>query len=114
MRAVKIAFALVAGGLLLLAVTFPALGLADKPAGVDKRTRPASSMQVTLPSVKLSLTDDSGKTSTRPSLPRLTTALEPFAVVTVLSETMVVPEVVRVSLTVTSPTTEMLPVACPG
>ena len=36
-------------------------------------------------SLKLSLRLDSGSTSTRPSLPRLTTALEPLAVVTVLS-----------------------------
>jgi hypothetical protein len=67
-------------------------------------------MAVTPVSVKLSLRLDSGNTSTLPSLPRLTTALEPLAVVTVLSEKTVAPEMALVPLTVTSPTTDRSPV----
>ena len=56
-----------------------------------------------------------GMTSTRPSLPRLTTALEFCAVVIVLSEKTVAPEMALVPLTETSPTTERSPVGpvCP-
>src|SRR4028119_780142 len=72
-------------------------------------------MPVTLLSVKLSLMVDSGKTSTRPSLPKLTTALEPLAVVTVLSEKTVAPEMAFVPFTETSPTTDSAPEgACAG
>ena len=72
-------------------------------------------MPVTPVSLKLSLRLEFGRTSTRPSLPRLTTALEFCAVVTVLSEKTVAPEMALVPLTDTSPTTERSPVGpvCP-
>ena len=49
--------------------------LADMPAGFETRTRPAFEHGREPVSVKLSFRLDSGNTSTRPSLPRLTTAL---------------------------------------
>src|SRR5215212_9977318 len=85
------------------------------PEEVERRTRPWESMPVTPVSLKLSLRLEFGRTSTRPSLPRLTTALEFCAVVTVLSEKTVAPEMALVPLTDTSPTTERSPVGpvCP-
>jgi hypothetical protein len=98
-------------GRLLSATAEPSLvmTLAATPVEVEKRTFPASSAPVTVPSLKVSLRLDSGITSTRPSLPRLTTALEPFAVVTVLSLKTVAPEMAFVPLTDTSPTTDNSP-----
>src|SRR5215212_6469042 len=102
---------------LLSATAAPSLvvTVALTPDEDETRTRPDSSMALTPVSLKLSLRLDSGKTSTRPSLPRLTTALEPLAVVTVLSEKTVAPEMALVPLTETSPTTERSPVGpvCP-
>src|ERR1051325_7748419 len=72
-------------------------------------------MPLTPVSVKVSLRLELGSSSTRPSLPRLTTALEFCAVVMVLSEKTVAPEMALVPLTDTSPTTERSPVGpvCP-
>src|SRR5438477_4631322 len=85
------------------------------PEEDETRTRPDSSMPLTPLSVKLSLRLEFGSNSTRPSLPRLTTALEFCAVVIVLSEKTVAPEMALVPLTETSPTTDRSPVgpACP-
>src|SRR3712207_608406 len=80
------------------------------PEEDETRTRPESSMPVTPDSLKLSLRLEFGSTSTRPSLPRLTTALEFCPVVIVLSEKTVAPEMAFVPLTDTSPTTERSPV----
>jgi hypothetical protein len=95
------------------------LGLLEAGAAMpdedETRTRPESSMPVTPVSLKLSFRLEFGSTSTRPSLPRLTTALEFAAVVTVLSENTVAPEMALVPFTETSPTTERSPVGpvCP-
>jgi hypothetical protein len=85
------------------------------PVEDETRTRPALSMPLTPESVKLSFRLEFGSSSTRPSFPRLTTALEFCPVVTVLSEKTVAPEMALVPLTETSPTTDRSPVgpACP-
>src|ERR687884_1530826 len=89
------------------------------PEEDESLTRPASSETVTLASVKLILALEPGSSSTRPSLPRLTTALEFGAVVIVLSEKTVAPEIALWPLTVTWPDTDSSPdgpvcPVCPG
>jgi hypothetical protein len=76
------------------------------PDDDETRTRPWESIaKETRVSVKLSFIVDSGNTSTLPSFPKLTTALDLAAVVTVLSENTGAPEVAEVPLTLTSPST---------
>src|ERR1043165_8980802 len=90
--------------------------VAATPDEDETRTRPDSSMPLSPVLVKLSLRLEFGRSSTRPSLPRLTTALEFCEVVMVLSENTVAPEMALVPLTETSPTTERSPVGpvCPA